>query len=422
MTTKDKRKKTVKAKPAQHEPVDKGPNKGGRKPKHKRTKPIMLKHAEAATSGGDKKPDTATQKADTEPVKAKESTSKAPEPAPAPKPAAKPVPVTSSQDTDGGAAWSGDKDESAPDPSPPAPEPSPNGEASTEPEPAPPNPFLADLPEDIFSDKMPDRTRPLDGEVDEKSYAKIPGSKGKEEPAKPAAEGEEKKDESDSKFVATQGEDPKKVVAKKDDEPELTPEERKTQAEQTVGMILMGYGKIHSLTRFFAKKDDTKLTEMHLKGEINLKKEFPLAGKTVRADQFFHTYNTTIDRAIQVDPDFEAKIRPPLERVAIKRNWLINDELYIGMLLAEDLTEKISLLVGLKLSADTILESIQNPRQEEGAPQPVSSEPPPPASGRTPTGFRIDGEITEVEEVEVKEEDRWREPENSSRATKPSAD
>ncbi len=206
-----------------------------------------------------------------------------------------------------------------------------------------------DLPADLFSDKIPgEEVLPLDGQVKEMSYAALPTDGGT-----PVAAGattfEEAKPGDPSATAPTTA-----PVA-----PPPTPEEMKSQAEQTADLMLKGYDKIHVLGRYLGKVADNDLAQMHAKGKINLDQQLPIGKKRVRIGDFFDEYNQSIDENIVVSEEFKTNIKPPLVRVCLKHGWLLNDEMYILTLLADDVVTKTSMLIGLKKSANLILDACQ---------------------------------------------------------------
>ena len=209
-----------------------------------------------------------------------------------------------------------------------------------------------ELPLDIFSDAMPEHEElPLDGQVKEQPYAAIPDAPTTESttppppPPIPNADG------------STTAPPPPPPPTGAPVVPAKTPEEIRTEAEQLVDMLLRGYEKLHGLGRWAGKVDETELVQSHFAGKINLNQELPIGKKTITVKGFFEEYNAGIDENIQVDQEFKDKIKPPMIRIAIKRGWCLGDELYVGMLLGEDLATKTSMLIGLKKSANLVLKA-----------------------------------------------------------------
>ena len=218
------------------------------------------------------------------------------------------------------------------------------------------------IPVDIFSDKIPNKeVLPLDGQVKTKDYAALPNDQPGAEPGGSIPP------------ATTPGSAATSPAATP-----ANPEEIKNQAEQTVDLMLRGYEKLHALGRYLGKVDQNELASMHASGKMDLEQELPIGNKKVSVGNFFNEYNTELDTNISVSEDFVKNIKPPLTRICIKRNWLLSDELYVGSILAEDLTTKVSLLIGLKKSANLILAacvSIQTKKAEKEASSNTSEKP-----------------------------------------------
>lgn len=250
----------------------------------------------------------------------------------------------------------------------------------------PPPPAPDTLPSDLFSDKMPgEEVLPLDGKVKEKSYASLPND---------ATTG----DGTTTSESKTSGDGVTPPPTPAPIEPPKTPEEVASQAAQTADLMIRGYEKIHSLGRWLGKVDQGNLTSMHSKGKINLEQVLPLGKKTITVQDFFTEYNQGIDENIVVSQEFKDNIRPPLIRECIKRNLLMNDLMYIGVLVAEDVSTKVGMLVGLKKSANLVLEACksmmdaQQEKKEKREKPPTQEEHPAPAEELVDWHESVDGE------------------------------
>lgn len=228
------------------------------------------------------------------------------------------------------------------------------------------------LPSDLFSNKMPgEEVLPLDGEVKSKTYAALPGDGG----TPPPTGGEQKSFESGAVPTATAA---TPAVAPP------TPAEVQSQAEQTVSLIIKGYEKLHSLGRWIGKIDPSELTALHAQGKINLEQNLPLGKKSITVGGFFQEYNAGIDENIVVSEEFKTVIRPPLQRLVVKYNILLDDLMFVGVTVTEDLVTKTSMLLGLKKSCNMVLEAViamqkaatSPPPREEKKREPVNMDPP----------------------------------------------
>src|SRR3990167_2534190 len=222
-----------------------------------------------------------------------------------------------------------------------------------------PPPAPDTLPSDLFSDKMPgEENLPLDGLVKTKEYASLP-------------------------IDATETSSPTSSTPSSDTptptpiEPPKTPEELLSGAKQTAMLLMRGYEKLHSVGRWAGKVDQGNLTSLHTKEKINLNQVLPLGKKSITVQEFFNEYNQGIDENIVVSQEFKDAALPPLERICFKRGWIMSDELFLGVLVAEDLSTKVSMLVGLKRSANLVLDACksmmaaQHEKKEKKEAQPI---------------------------------------------------
>lgn len=219
------------------------------------------------------------------------------------------------------------------------------------------NAFSGTIPKDIFSDKIPvQEIRPLDGAVDEKAYSAIPN-----EPTSATSD-------KGSGYSSTSTESPSSPAT---DKP--TPEEIKSNAAQTADAIWDGYKMIIAGLKQLFKINEPKLTKLHLKGEIDLNEQLPLAGnQSISANDFFVKCNTTID-GVKVKPELIEKGTPPLTRLLIKHNVLMSDGMYFASLILKDMAVTGSLLAGIHLEAKSIVQSLKDTalekKSKEGKPQ-----------------------------------------------------
>lgn len=228
-----------------------------------------------------------------------------------------------------------------------------------------------EIPKDIFSDEIPSEpVLPLDGEVKTKDYAIINdgsggGGNGTIPPSGPNTGDTPPPPSGDGNIAQPTGDPLSQGVNQNPSQPS---EDVKTEAEQMVKLILRGYEKLHGLGRWAGKVDDNQLMNLHVQKKINLDYRLPLGTKDIPVRDFFASYNQEIDETIVVTDEFKESITPPLVRIAIKRGWRMGDELFALMLAAEDLGTKTSLLMGLKKSANLILEACMNIQKKQNEP------------------------------------------------------
>lgn len=242
------------------------------------------------------------------------------------------------------------------------------------------------LPADLFSDDIPKtEVNPFADKVKEKGYTNVqdqppPSTNGSEktpppiEPVFKEPKGEEKpppasEKASNSEFKSTpappQASGDTTTPTPATAEPAKTPEEIQSNASQSVKLFWRFYEKVHGFGRWLGKVDKNDLANMHLRGKIDLKYRFPLEGDTIGAGEFFRDANTQIDKAIQVSPKLKEELSPAMERICIKRGWLLNDEMFVVMGLFDDLSTKAGLLLGVRKSCSDVLQALVAMQEEK---------------------------------------------------------
>lgn len=242
------------------------------------------------------------------------------------------------------------------------------------------------LPADLFSDKIPGQeVLPLDGEVKVKDYAALPDSTGATPP--PNADG--------STPASTVP--PAEATGAAPVAP-LTPAEQESQAKQTITLMFKGYEKLHALGRWVGKVDTTELSALHSNGDINLNQELPLGKRSTTVGGFFEDYNKGIDENIVVTQELKDEITPALQRVVIKNKLFLSDELFIAMVVSEDLLTKTSMLLGLRKSANMVLSAVKKMEKAH-------------KEAAAPKTKRQEATVEEAQIVDPPEGDSgWREP------------
>lgn len=133
---------------------------------------------------------------------------------------------------------------------------------------------------------------------------------------------------------------------------ELSPNEQKLAAEKTTDLILGAYDRLHWLGRKFVSVDMDDLADEHRRGEINMNLEAfeneddPDRGVTIK--EYFEDFNKQVDEEFVVTDSFKAAVRPPLERICMKRGWGASDEMFLAFKFGEDIAIKTGILVGFK--------------------------------------------------------------------------
>lgn len=133
---------------------------------------------------------------------------------------------------------------------------------------------------------------------------------------------------------------------------ELSPNEQKLAAEKTTDLILGAYDRLHWLGRKFVSVDMDDLADEHRRGELNMNYEAfeneddPTKGITIK--EYFEDFNNQVEEEFVVTEDFKTAVRPPLERVCMKRGWGASDEVFLAFKFGEDIAMKTGILIGFK--------------------------------------------------------------------------
>lgn len=151
---------------------------------------------------------------------------------------------------------------------------------------------------------------------------------------------------------ASQGADNTPVIPPVEGFSNLTPNEKQLAAEKTADLVLGAYDRLHWLGRKFVTVDMEDLADDHRRGEINQNlvafddEEDPNGGITIK--EYFEDFNGQVEEEFTVTEDFKNAVRPPLERVCLKRGWGASDEMYLLFKFGEDMAMKAGMLVGFK--------------------------------------------------------------------------
>lgn len=224
------------------------------------------------------------------------------------------------------------------------------------------------IPEDIFSNEMPkEETLPLEDKVAENPYATIPDVKDETTTNSPP---ETFKEQPSLNEISDPQPSPLPIQKPKSEE------EIKTQADLSVNLMLRGYEKLHTLGRSLGKISQSRLADLEMSGKINLETEFLIGSKKVTARGFFAAHNKGIDETIVVTDDFKDAIRPPLTRTVIKHKWFVSDEMACILLIADDLTSKVSLMIGLQKAANSVLSACMEMMRRQNDKSEKTKEPP----------------------------------------------
>ncbi len=149
---------------------------------------------------------------------------------------------------------------------------------------------------------------------------------------------------------------------------ELSPDEKKLSAEKTTDLILGAYDRLHWLGRKFVSVDMDDLADEHRRGDINMNYEAfendedPEKGITIK--EYFEDFNAQVEDEFVVTDDFKAQVRPPLERICMKRGWGASDEVFLAFKFGEDIAMKTGILIGFKKLTNKYMNEFRDDHQK----------------------------------------------------------
>lgn len=220
------------------------------------------------------------------------------------------------------------------------------------------------IPDDNFSDEIPNKEFiPLEGEARTKDYGAINNTQNPNTATtnNPVSGPGTATDTTNTGHVPTG--DPTNPLGTPT--APLPGEEVRTKAEQAVKIALNLYDKLHGVGRHLAKTSEAELNDLHMSGKINLKHELPLGTGKISIVDFVNQLNAEIDENVVVSKEFKEEITPPLTRIAIKYNWGLSDEWFVGALLLEDISTKAAVLYSMKSTCNLILDSCMRMEKEQ---------------------------------------------------------
>lgn len=219
------------------------------------------------------------------------------------------------------------------------------------------------IPNDNFSDEVvAEPVLPLDGKTPVKEYTIVQPTSNTTTPNNPVSGPGTATDTTNVGHGGPTG-DPTNPLGTP--AAPLPGEEVRTKAEQAVKIALNLYDKLHGVGRHLAKTSEAELNDLHMSGKINLKRELPLGTGKISIVDFVNQLNAEIDENVVVSKEFKEEITPPLTRIAIKYNWGLSDEWFVGALLLEDISTKAAVLYSMKSTCNLILDSCMRMEKEQ---------------------------------------------------------
>lgn len=184
--------------------------------------------------------------------------------------------------------------------------------------------------------------------VAEKPYAKPMGAGGTDaQNAIPIAEPSFTPPKIDNAPTSTTP--PLKATPLNTDMAGMTSQEKSDGAAQTADMFFAGYEQLHTFGQMYVKVTDEELMELYRKKELAPDITIVVGeGKQIYIGELFKTYNEQAKEALVVSKEWKESIRPALIRLAIKYGWVMSDEMYVGLKIAQDLATKVGIMIALK--------------------------------------------------------------------------
>jgi hypothetical protein len=98
-----------------------------------------------------------------------------------------------------------------------------------------------------------------------------------------------------------------------------------------------------------AKISTSKLNKLAEDGVIDMSLQVPIDRNTfVSIPQVVQGFNTDIQDAFEVTEEFKEEVRPPMERVFVKRGWGATDEQSLLISFGMDIVSKVTVLMKLR--------------------------------------------------------------------------
>jgi hypothetical protein len=194
---------------------------------------------------------------------------------------------------------------------------------------------------------------------------------------------------------------------------QLDDAERRMASESMVDAVLDTYDTLCTLGSAVGKVKEQTVNQLISSGKIDKNRRIPVDeyGNTVSVIEFVQGYNEQVAQAVQPDPAFRKKVRPPMIRVFSKRGWGMTDEQFLLFAFGKDISVKAITLFSMKKGVNDILKRLVAENAENNSasttppPRPQSPPPPPPAPAPNypPTSPNdiITPEVEEITDEEI---------------------
>jgi hypothetical protein len=205
---------------------------------------------------------------------------------------------------------------------------------------------------------------PLNEKVNEKTYAGggVNGMAGNEDIPEPTFN-PPPLDLDGSTPSANDGDKTKKEATKKASEPfnqemnELSDPDKKKAAEQAAQFGMTMYKGLHTWGNSMIRISDRKINKLQASGDIDLRVGVPYGQHGyVQLGEFINEYNSQAGEVLQVTPEFEEAVMPPLTRVLAKRGAGMTDENFLMFMFGQDMLQKGLTVVNMRRTTKDILD------------------------------------------------------------------
>lgn len=142
---------------------------------------------------------------------------------------------------------------------------------------------------------------------------------------------------------------------------ELGDKEKQYAAEQLVDMALSGYEALHGVAQHYASFNEKKVGKLIQEGAIDPNITFPidLSGQEVTITEYAEVFNEEVKEILSPTEGFNEQVRPAMVREAKRLNLGITDQQFIIGAFLKDIATKSAQTIGLKRSANAVLDSLQ---------------------------------------------------------------
>jgi len=201
---------------------------------------------------------------------------------------------------------------------------------------------------------------------------------------------------------------------------QLDDAEKRMASEQMVDAVLDTYDTICTFGTALGKIKEENVNELIASGQIDRNRRIPVDeyGNSVSVMEFVQGYNEQVVQAVQPDPAFRKKVRPPMIRVFSKRGWGMTDEQFLLFSFGKDISVKAIMLFSMKKGVNDILkrlveENADNYSASKNTPPPPRPQAPPPAPApdypTSPPNDIITPTVEEITDEEIKYYERMEE-------------